>query len=268
MVIDFHTHIFPDKIAEEAIKKLEENTNNQYKAFYNGSLSGLLKSMDYAGIDCAVICSIATKPEQVPKITDWSISIKSNRIFPLGSIHPLYKNVNDELLRLKDNGITGIKLHPLYQNFNIDEELIFSLYEAIIKNNFFILFHSGYDIAYGKMDNASPERIAKIKKKFPELKLVLAHLGGWEDWENVNKYLTSFDDLYFDTSFVFGMINDELFDSIIKKIKIENIFFATDAPWADQKKEKEFIIKYFKENAEKVLYQNAVAFLKMMKYEI
>lgn len=85
-IIDFHTHAFPDEIAERAIKKLEEKS--QVKACLNGTLDNLLRSMDKSQIAKSVLCNIATKPEQFNSIIKWSDKIRSERIIPLPSVHP------------------------------------------------------------------------------------------------------------------------------------------------------------------------------------
>ena len=65
-IIDFHTHAFPDQIAEKAMQKLQQNCI--VKACLNGTLYDLLHSMDKSGIEKAVLCNIATKPDQFEAI--------------------------------------------------------------------------------------------------------------------------------------------------------------------------------------------------------
>lgn len=269
MIIDFHTHIFPDKIANRAIETLEKSANYECKAVFDGSLSGLLKVMDESNISKSVICSIATKPSQVSDITNWSISIKSDRILPLGSIHPEYNNIEDELKKLKDNGITGIKLHPQYQNYDITDKNYFRIYEKVVKHNFFILFHAGYDIAFDNDERSSPDRIEKIKINFPEITLILAHLGGWKDWKRVDYFLTKYTDIYFDISYSLDYIDKNLLNTILKKIKIENILFGSDTPWQHPKITIELVKQNFaKSDWQKIFYDNGLNFLNKMRYEI
>jgi len=112
-IIDIHTHAFPDFLAEKAIIALEATSGDE-KAHLNGTISDLLKSMDRAGIEISVICSIATAPKQVPSITQWSKEIASERIVPFPSIHPDYTDFRDEIARIKDLGIKGTKMHPQF----------------------------------------------------------------------------------------------------------------------------------------------------------
>jgi uncharacterized protein len=268
MIIDFHTHIFPDKIAKHAVEHLEKQSKSFAKAVFNGTLNGLLNQMKTLAIDKSVICSIATKPEQVSKANDWSISIKSEKILPLGTLHPNYKNNKDELKKLIDAGIKGIKIHPQYQDWDITSSSFFQIMELLCKDNFFALFHSGHDSAYPGDERACPIKLAGIKKRIPELKTVFAHFGGWTSWERVNEHLTNFKNTWFDTSYTFDYININLFKKIAKKIGKENILFATDTPWLHPAKEIKYIKKYFnEEDLESIFSKNAISLLEKVNYE-
>ena len=120
--IDFHTHVFPDQIASVAIEALEKKGN--VKAYLNGTVTDLLASMDRAGIDCSVVCSIATRPQQFKPILDWSKSICSERIVPLPSIHPADPDRIAQLELIQDGGFIGLKMHPYYQDFYLSEDKI------------------------------------------------------------------------------------------------------------------------------------------------
>ena len=85
-IIDFHTHAFPDDLAARAVSALEKGAG--VPAMLDGKVSSLLKSMDRAGIERSMVCSIATKPAQFQKILDWSKAVRSSRIIPFPSIRP------------------------------------------------------------------------------------------------------------------------------------------------------------------------------------
>lgn len=256
MIIDFHTHIFPDSIATKALNNIK--STGGIKPVFDGTLKGLLYSMDKAGISKSVVLSIATKPEQFDSILKWSKTIQSDRIIPFLSVHPDDKNAIERIFQIKKEGFKGIKLHPYYQQFYIDEERIFPLYEVIEKTGLIVVMHSGYDFAYEKIDKAGPQRILKIIKKFPQLKLVAAHLGGWEQWKQVKDYLVG-KNLFFETSFTDGFLSDSEFEEIILKHHSDMILFGTDTPWADQKKSVEKIktLDISEGYKEKIFYKNA-----------
>lgn len=234
-VIDFHTHAFPDDLAGKAITTLEEHSG-EYQAHHNGSIRGLLTSMDRAGIERAVVVSIATKPTQVSRITDWSKTIASERIIPFGSIHPLYRDFKKELDRIQAVGLKGIKLHPMYQEFTVDDPALFPLYRAIAERGLIALFHAGNDIAFPITGQASPRRFRRLLEEIPDLKLVISHLGGWTAWEEVEEELLG-RPVYLETSFAITEAKPKLFRKILEKHSPDYFLFGTDSPWIDQSKE-------------------------------
>lgn len=255
-IIDFHTHAFPDEIAERAIKKLQEDC--PVKAKLNGTVSDLLNSMDRYGIEKSVICSIATKPEQFFPILKWSKKIASDRIIPLLSVHPEDSEIRERLKIVKNEGFLGIKMHPFYQNFSIDDERLFELYEHLIENDLFVIMHCGYDISFPEWDIASPKRIVNVLKKFPELKFITTHLGAWKQWELVEKFILG-REIYMETSFAFGWLPEEKIKDFLLKHPPDYILFGTDSPWADQGKEIENLkgLSLSEETFEKIFYYNS-----------
>lgn len=260
-MVDFHTHAFPDDLAEKALHSLHQNSAD-YRACHDGTVNGLLKSMDRAGIERAVVASIATKPEQVEKITRWSIAIQSERIIPFPSLHPQYRDFPEELKRIKESGLKGIKLHPMYQEFTIDQPELFPLYRAIAENNLVLLFHAGCDIAFPGNHQADPDRILNVHRAFPELKIVASHLGGWQTWEEVIVNLVG-KPIYLETSFAITETKPAVFRQILKDHPRDYFLFGTDSPWLDQKQEldawktldipEDFKEKIFSKNAERLL---------------
>lgn len=260
-IVDFHTHAFPDEIAEKAISKLEEKS--QIKAFLNGRLDSLLSSMDKNGIEKSVLCNIATKPEQFNSILRWCDKIRSERIIPLPSIHPDDKELKERIKLIKKFGFYGIKMHPFYQNFSIDEEKLYPIYEALVENDLFIVMHCGYDIAFPELDIASPQRIINVINKFPELKFISTHLGAWRQWNEVENLMIG-KNIFMEISFSFGWLKDEKIKDLILKHPSDYILFGTDSPWADQGREIENLKKLGlpKELMEKIFYLNAERLLR------
>ena len=263
-VIDFHTHVFPDEIAQRALQALSEHSG-PYKPCTDGTLKGLLKSMDRAGIGLSVVASIATKPGQAWPILEFSKRIKSSRIYPLVSFHP--KNSLDEVKGLiaeaRHAGIKGVKLHPMYQGFSIDSEDMFPYYEILIKEGFFVVFHTGYDIAFPGNLQASVDRVARLAETFKELEIVTTHTGGWRQWEMLS-LLTGFENIYTDISMTVTETGKERFSELLKGFPPERIFFGTDSPWTDQREMVNIIneINLTSELKEAILYKNALNFLK------
>lgn len=265
-IIDTHCHAFPDFLAEKALNALSEHSGD-YKPHIEGKISDLLISMDKAGILTAFIANIATKPEQAEPIVKWSKEIHSKRIIPLGSFHPTSVNWQHDIDMIKAAGLPGIKLHPMYQNFEVDEKNMLEKYEYIMNKKLFILFHSGYDIAFPGDTRAKPFRFKNIKKLFPDLKIISSHIGGWQDWNDVLEYEAGLD-IYFETSFI-NEIDKSLFQKIFNKHDKNKFLFGTDSPWLNQKQEADNILKlnFSADITEKIFYKNAEQLLKSADYK-
>ena len=229
--IDFHTHAFPDRIAATAIPALEKKGN--VKAYLNGTVTDLLRSMDQAGIEQSVVCSIATRPEQFQPILDWSASIRSPRIVPLPSVHPMDPDRIKQLQQIRDMGFVGLKLHPYYQDFFLDDPELLELYTEIKELGLLLVMHTGYDIGYPRIRRANPERILNLLQMVPGLRLITTHLGGWDEWADVRELLTGLP-IYMEISFALDFLDQIRLRDLIESHPPEYILFGTDSPWADQ----------------------------------
>ncbi len=234
-VIDFHTHAFPDGLADRAIASLTAQAGGHATASLDGRVGSLIGSMDAAGIDRSVICPIATRPEQFDGIVDWGLSIRSDRIIPLGSIHP-DADVADHARRLAESGLVGLKLHPFYQGFVADDPRVDDLYDAIAAESLLVVMHCGQDFSFPDQDDAMPSRIAAVLDRHPDLRMVAAHLGGWKAWDEVRKHLLG-RDLWMEMSFSLTWMPDEEVVELITAHGCEKVLFGTDSPWADQSRD-------------------------------
>lgn len=230
--IDFHTHAFPDDLAPRAVGTLAEKAGFH---FSDGTVKGLLSSMDSAGIDAAVICSIATKPGQFEPILSWSQSIRSERIIPLPSVHPQDRNLLDHVRQVHEGGFLGIKMHPYYQDFVLDDPALFPLYEELTRLGLLLVMHSGFDIAFPRDRKTDPEKTLALVQRFPDLKLITTHLGAWDDWDEVERLLLG-KPVYMELSFGAVMLPPERFKRMLLSHPAEYLLFGTDSPWTDQKK--------------------------------
>jgi len=234
MVVDFHVHCFPDQLAATAVPALAQRAG--IPARLNGTVDDIKKSMKKANISKSVVLSIATKPTQTEKINNWAAEIQDDRIIAFGSIHPDYKEWEDELRRIKELGLKGIKLHPDYQEFFVDEERMFPIYELAFRLGLIILFHAGVDIGLPAPFHCTPDRLLKVVRAFPQGKIIAAHMGGYQYWNEVENLLVG-ENLYFDTSYSFGWLDEVQGKRIIKNHDYRKILFATDSPWGDQAEE-------------------------------
>ncbi|HOV26254.1 MAG TPA: amidohydrolase family protein [Pseudobacteroides sp.] len=234
MIVDFHVHCFTDKLAEKALNTLSRRAG--IPARVDGTVKGIRDSMKDSGVDYSVLLPIATKPSQTEVINNWAASVCGDGIIAFGSIHPDNAEWKDELKRVKDLGLKGIKLHPDYQLFYIDDKKMYPIYEYLFSLDLVLVFHAGRDIGLPEPYHCTPDRLYKLVCDFGGAKIVAAHMGGFSCWEEVEKYLVG-TDIYFDTSYSFDWISDEQAKRIIQNHGYEKILFATDSPWTDQKEE-------------------------------
>lgn len=232
MILDFHTHAFPDALAERAMAMLEQGGSIQ--ARLDGKVSSLLRSMDDAGIETSVVASIATKPEQFPSILKWSKAIASARLIPFPSVHPDDPQAAEGIRLIAAEGLQGIKLHPYYQAFDLGEERMLPIYEALARSGLILLCHTGFDFAFPHVRRCDPPRILKIVERFPELKLVTSHLGGWRDWDRVRECLLG-KPIYMEISFSIELLGDGPARDLLLAHPQDYLLFGTDSPWAGQK---------------------------------
>lgn len=255
-IIDFHTHAFPDKIAGRAISELQKE--GTFTAVLDGTLAGLIESMDNAGISASVIAMIATKPDQFGSILKWSKEILSDRIIPFPSIHPDDPQAVGHIRQIAEEGFKGVKLHPYYQDFIINEDKMLPIYDAIANNNLILLAHTGFDCAFPRIRVCDPVKIIDIVNKFPALKLVCSHLGAWEDWNEVQKFMLG-KPIYMEVSFAQGYLEPEIIKKYLLNHPKEYLLFGTDSPWASQTEAVEFIrsLNLNSDFEEHIFYKNA-----------
>jgi hypothetical protein len=271
-IFDVHTHAFPDKVAATAIPKLEAGGLwLEAKATFDGTIGGLLASMDRAGIARAIVCSVATRPEQVAKITAWSASIASDlpagqagRIVPFPSVHPDSPSPEAEVERIAAAGLKGLKFHPQYTRCPLDDPRVIRLARAAAGAGLAMLFHAGYDLAYEKDDLASPARVRRLHEAVPDLRMAAAHLGGWECWDQVLAEEAGLP-IYLETSYTLGRCPPGLLERILAKHPPEFLLFGTDAPWTDQKEElaKFMALPIAEDLWRRMLWDNALRFVGM-----
>ncbi|HID96255.1 MAG TPA: amidohydrolase [Candidatus Latescibacteria bacterium] len=255
-IIDVHTHAFADHIAKSAVEVLEKSAG--IKAYLDGTVADLKRSMKEAGIVRSLVQPVATKPSQVKAINDWAHRISDGSIISFGTIHPLSQDWKEEIERLKRLGIPGVKFHPDYQDFYPDEVAMFPIYEALVANGLIVFFHAGVDIGLPPPVHGTPERIAKVLDNFPEMKVVAAHLGGYKMWDEVEDHLVG-REIYLDTSYTIDYLDENIFLRIIKCHSIKKIVFGSDSPWKDQKREVQSILELdiSDPEKEKILCTNA-----------
>ena len=245
MIIDFHTHVFPDKIAERTLKALQSPPD--VVPHTDGTISGILDSMKESGIDKSVILPVNTRPGQFDTITKFAKHINDTykSLISFGGIHPDDEEIEDKLQYLKDNGFKGIKIHPDYTGTFIDDDRYIRIIAEARRLGLLVMTHSGKDPKY-EIIHCPPEKGAlmldRIEELVPDTKpnMIFAHLGGNYQLEDVEQYLVG-RQCYIDISCSFSDLwhystsSDEDIIRVIRRHGADKMLFATDSPWNDQK---------------------------------
>lgn len=260
-IIDFHIHIFPDILAERAISSLCARAKAE--PYTDGRLDTTLKVLDEWNTDYGVSLNISVLPKSLSKVNDYAIATNGGRIISFGSAHP-DSNINDsELERLKAAGVKGIKMHPEYQEFEVNDTKAINIYRKCGELGLIVLLHSGTDIAYPDTLRAAPKAILDAVENSPETKFVCAHMGGHDCWEDVYTYLAGHNRIWLDTSYTARELDKGLFMKIVDKHSHKRILYATDMPWESGLVTQQYLYNmgYTNEQLSDIMYNNAYELL-------
>ncbi|MCI6464442.1 MAG: amidohydrolase family protein [Faecalicatena sp.] len=255
-MIDFHTHIFPDKIAGKTLDFLSARCKTV--PFTNGTAEGLRESARNSGVDVSIALPVVTNPGQFESINRFAAQFLEGEILSFGGIHPESGDYKRELKELKNMGFRGIKLHPAYQETFFNDIRYKRIISYASELGFIISVHGGFDPGYPDCIYATPQMSAEVIDEVRPEKLVIAHMGGFYCWDDVERYLVG-RDVYLDTAVVFGKIDDAQFVRITRGHGVEKILFATDSPWSGQAESAEHFgrLPFNEDEKRKILDENA-----------
>ncbi len=259
-MIDFHTHMFPDKIAAKTLDFLSGRCKTA--PFTNGTAAGLAQSTEAAGLHCSVALPVVTNPAQFESVNRFAAQYREGKILSFGGIHPDNSDYKEKLTYLKNNGFRGIKLHPDYQGTFFNDIRYKRILSFASELGLIVSVHAGFDPGYPDCVHCTPAMAREVIDDVRPEKLILAHMGGFLRWDEVEQELVG-RDVWFDTAVVFGKIPDGQFIRICRQHGTDRILFATDSPWSGQKESVEYFQKMdmtedekkyiFTENAKKLL---------------
>ena len=261
MVIDMHTHVYPDKIAGRVIELVRRSLDVDEAPSFSSpmTIAGLLEAMDRCGVDSSVTFCIAERPEVVRNANDYLIEeCDGKRLIPFGTIHPGMQEYEKEIDRLRINGVKGVKWSSIFQSFRLDEDRMMRIYEAM-GDDMIAYFHMGR--ASGKHANhmnSTPAMLARVLDTYPKMKVVAAHFGGLGMLDEARNYLFG-RDLYLDTVWTLEDLDANLVAEVIKEHGASRILFGSDYPFGDACKDIDFIRKLplGDDDKELVLWRNA-----------
>ena len=279
MIIDFHTHAFPDKIVEQTITLLKDNSGTI--PYSDGRYSSLADKAKRAGVKLSVVLPVVTHPSSTRKINEFAQKVnetsKDTGLFSFGGIHPDSTDIRGELKEIFELGLKGVKVHPAFQRVPLNDARYKKIIETAEEFDLITVVHGGKDIGIVG-DFSSPYMAEEILNEIKPKRFVLAHMGGWAQWEEVKNRLIG-RDIYLDTAFSLKTFNyredvpasrrheilsEKDFLQMVKRHGADKILFGTDSPWGDQKEQIDYISSLplterektliFSKNAEKLLY--------------
>ena len=231
--------------------------------------SGLQESMKRAGVDYSLLLPVATSVKQVDKMNQEAVAANEcageTGLLSFGAIHPDTPDYKEVLSWLADHDVRGIKLHPDYQGTFFDDIRMERIVDKATELGLYTVVHGGIDIGLPDPIHCTPARTVKVLQDTGTDKLIVAHMGGWTLWDEVEELLIG-RNVYLDTSFsidclegVQGLLNKERFTRMVRDHGADRILFGTDSPWCDQKQSKEWILHtdLTGEEKEKILGENA-----------
>ena len=252
-IIDAHCHIFPQKIAMKATQSIGDFYSIPMR--YEGFPHVLVESGRRIGVKKYLVCSTATKPEQVESINDFIYEKckKYPEFFGFGTLHQHTPDYEAEIERIKSYGLHGIKLHPDFQRFHIDDPKMIPVYRAIAREKLPVLFHMGD----AHFDYSAPRRLANVMQQVPDLIAVAAHFGGYNEWDEADKWL-KIPNVYYDTSSSLFALSKEKALKMIDHFGVEKFFFGTDFPMWDHVEElnRFLALGLSEEENDMILYKN------------
>ena len=236
MIIDFHTHCFPDTLAAHALDAMISASSlypqtQGIDLKYDGTLESLRSMVHKAGADYFVQLSVATRPRHQYNVNQFAHKVNAlPDAFAFGSVHGMASDSLEELERLHEAGIPGIKLHHDEQGIEMDDYRMYPVYDLISQLDFPCLIHAGFDPFSPDHSHASPTQILKIHAAFPKLRLILGHLGGLYDWDAAEELLAG-KGMMMDTAMVSEGLDPVQAARIIRKNGAENVLMGSDMPW-------------------------------------
>ena len=273
MIIDFHTHMFPDKIAGRTLDYLSGIFGAS--PFADGTYTGLCNSMGKGAVDISIALPAVTKVSQVASINRFASAYTEGPVISFGGIHPECENYKEILKEIKNLGLKGIKLHPDYQDTMFNDIRYKRIISYATELGLVVVVHAGVDIGLPSVTHCTPDMVCEVLDEVQPDRLGLAHMGGWDLWGEVLAKLCG-RNVYMDTAFSYGEIawlsgaehrwklaSEEMFLKLIRAHGADRIVFGTDSPWTDQKRAIKDIqaLPLSDEDKKKILGENALQLL-------
>lgn len=259
-IIDCHTHIYPEAIADKASASIRK--------FYTlgdeeiaGSPAELLRRGNAAGIDRFVVLPVGMKPTHVRHVNEFIL--QQTRLQPrfigFGTVHAAMEDLTEELQWIRESGLRGVKMHPDFQQFPIDDPRLYPAYE-MLQGTLPLMLHMG-DKRY---DYSHPARLRRVLELFPDLQVIAAHFGGYSMYETAYEYLKD-KNCVFDVSSSLMFMPEGVAEEYINRYGAERMLFGSDFPlWDPGVEVRRFLqLKLTPEQTEQIAHKTAERVLQL-----
>ena len=266
-MIDMHLHLYPDELATRTLQQLAKTAG--VSVCTDGTARGTRERLKQWGFSYGVAMHIATSVHSMHKVNDFAASVQGDGLLCFGSVHPEAEDAAEEVWRIKNLGLYGVKLHPAYQGFAADDPKMGKIYEEIEKAGLPVTFHAGFDPYMPDSDFASPFRIAQVAKGYPKLKVIAAHLGGLARWEDAERELFGKENVYLDTAMLALCWKREKKELVrmMRAHGVDRVLFGSDCPYSSPEMEAELIrgLGFSEEERYRIMEGNARELLRLGK---
>lgn len=271
-IIDFHTHLFPDKLFKAIWAYFDKyGWAIQHKVLADE----LIQRLTSIGVSKMVLLNYVHKPGMSQELNQWTRAFADRHpnVIPFGAIHPQDDDRERILTQcFEEYGFYGLKLHALVLKLAVDAPVFFPIYEKMEENGKILMLHAGNGpgsagSSTANLDIAGAKRVKKVLKRYPNLKLVIPHLGT-DEVDAFFDLMEEYGNLWMDTTMMLADYFPER--PLLRRIEIlsDRILYGSDAPNIPYPLETEIgniKQRFSKDIQEKIFFKNA---LKLLDYSV
>jgi predicted TIM-barrel fold metal-dependent hydrolase len=229
MIIDAHCHVWPDAIARKVLADRPVGLD----PVHDGTLDGLRRTMDTAGIDMAMTLAVANVARTVHRTNEFVGTVDRSRFVPFGTVHPEL-SVEENLGSLHENGVVGVKLHPLFQELSFADERTREILVALAEGGFPVIAHVGCGGDHTQNERGASKHLPALVGGIPGLRFIAAHFGGYHDLDAAEQWSVG-TDVHLETSWPpsLGTLPAQRLQEIIRRHGADRVVYGSDWPMTD-----------------------------------
>ncbi len=245
MIIDMHTHQFPDKIAGKTIEMLAGKLKNTsgVTPCTDGTARGLSEKLSDASVDLGIVMPVVTRPGQFDTVNQCAAALSEAYpgLLSFGGIHPEDEDIPAHMAKIAALGLKGVKIHPDYQGVMIDDPRYVRIAKEALYHGLLLTTHAGVDDGIEGPVHCPPDRAVRFLSAVYEghepdtPRIIFAHGGANRQFDEAQRLLGGWN-VFFDLSYICGYIDEATLYSIVKGRGVERTLFGSDCPWGDPEK--------------------------------